>query len=521
MQDFLEYIHKKKGKIKSYYKRYGLLQTVKGIFSDFFLNLLFYPSRNLFYLTRSAIRKLSLPVRIILFPIIVLFRFWYFIITFPAWTKQKINYLLVTLHTGFFGFFCANSYLLRKWFKPKIMADNNKKNVLHVIASFDLGGTQRQVMNLCEKSSDGDFIHQTIEIFPELNYMYRKGVILDRDRYVTGNIFTRMLGKWTLNFSHRSHQMLQVYKLVRDFKALNPDIVVGWGHEIAMLSFIAASIARIPGTAFCIRTFNPSFGWTDIGHILEKAHREIIPFLNAIIVNSTPLRNDYSAWMNIPKDNIRVCPNGIEPYSLNTDEQFSHRMDIRRLYSIPGDAIVIVHIGRFTREKGQMLLVRAYRKVIERYPSKKIYCLLCGDGPLQSAVKNYTIKHLLTNALFAGRVDNIHSYLCAGDIFVMPSDFEGMPNAMMEAMAHGLPCVSTNRSGALDIARDNLEALYIDVGSEEQLAEKLCCLIEQPDERRRLGENARERLKDFSIAKMVTTFNGHMEEIVKKFDNAE
>ena len=396
------------------------------------------------------------------------------------------------------------------------MTDNDKKKVLHVIASFDLGGTQRQVMNLCENSGDGDFIHQTTEIFPELNYMYRKGITIDRDRYVQGNFFTRMLGKWVLNFSHRSHQLLQVYKLVRDFKALGPDIVVGWGHEIAMLSFIAASIARIPGTAFCIRTFNPSFGWTNIGHILEKAHRKMIPFLDSIIVNSTPLMNDYSAWMNISEDKIRVCPNGIEPHSLNPDVRLSQRNDIRVQHAIPGDALVIINIGRFTKEKGQMLLVRAYRKVIERYPSKNIYCLLCGDGPARSGIKDYTNNNKLSNVFFVGRIDNVHAFLNAADIFVMPSDFEGMPNAMMEAMAHGLPCISTNRTGALDIAGDSSEALYIDVGSAEQLAEKLFYLIERPDERRRLGENAIERLKDFSIARMVSTFNGYMEEIVKK-----
>jgi GalNAc-alpha-(1->4)-GalNAc-alpha-(1->3)-diNAcBac-PP-undecaprenol alpha-1,4-N-acetyl-D-galactosaminyltransferase len=89
----------------------------------------------------------------------------------------------------------------------------------------------------------------------------------------------------------------------------------------------------------------------------------------------------------------------------------------------------------------------------------------------------------------------------------MPSDFEGMPNAMMEAMAFGLPCVSTNRSGALDIARDRREALFVDVGDEAGLADRLLELVRSPDERRRLGENARLRMAEFSVDKMIVRFN--------------
>ena len=501
MHDYFISINKKIVKFRSRHKKNGLRYSIKAIFRHF----------ERFFLIGFLIKILLYPYRIIR-------RIW-FIINNPSVIKDKLFFLIVKIHPILLNYLCAHADSIRRKRIPVIMSGTGKKTVLHVTCSFDLGGTQRQIINLCENSRDGNFIHQAIEYFPEQNYLYRKDISLDSDRYVQGNFFTRMLGNWTLNCSYRSLQLLQVYKLVRDFKEHRPDIVIGWGHEAAMLSFLAASFARIPGIIFCIRTFNPTFGWTTIGPLLEKSHNKMIPLLNGIIVNSTQLQKDYSEWMNIPEEKISVCANGIESHPFTSDELRTHREEIRAQFTIPGDAVVIVHVGRFSKEKGQMLLVQAYRRVIEKHHSEKIYCLLCGDGPTQLEVKDYVNKNKLSEVFFVGRIDNIHSYLSTADIFVMPSDFEGMPNALMEAMSYGLPCVSTNRTGAMDIARDNHEALYVDVGSVEQLAEKLSCLIERPDERQRLGANAKERLKEFSISKMVETFNGHLEEIFENFEN--
>jgi glycosyltransferase involved in cell wall biosynthesis len=275
------------------------------------------------------------------------------------------------------------------------------------------------------------------------------------------------------------------------------------------LTFAAASIARVPKIVFCIRTFNPSFGWTAIGDLLEKAHRKMIPFLSGILVNSTPLQEDYAAWLNVSKEKIAVCPNGIDPYHITENEYMSYRMDIRKRYNIDNNAVVIINVGRFSKEKGQLLLAKAFKDVQLNYDNA-VYCLMCGDGYTKEAVKEYAAVNGLKNIIFTGRIDNVQEFLCASDLFVMPSDFEGMPNAMLEAMGYGLPCISTRRSGAMDVARDNIEALYIDVGSVEQLADKLLYLINRPDERSRLGRNARERLQDFSIEKMSIKFGQHL-----------
>jgi glycosyltransferase involved in cell wall biosynthesis/SAM-dependent methyltransferase len=396
--------------------------------------------------------------------------------------------------------------LWRRFRRPRKVSAN-KTVVCHVTCSFDLGGTQRQIRNLCTGNDDPRIEHATTEVFPEQNFIYREKAALDAKNYVKGNFVFRKFGRWVMDINYRSLQLVQIYKLWRDFQRMKPEIVVGWGHEIAMLTFAAGTLARVPKIAFCIRTWNPSFGWTSIPRLLYKSHKKMLPLLDGVIVNSTLLQNDYAHWQRIRPGRIAVCPNGIEAGSLSIEIAREARLRTRRALEIPDDALIIMNIGRFSAEKGQMILLKAFAKVLLAEQGERLYCVLCGDGSLFDAAKAYAAEQRIDHCVFPGRIQDVYPYLCAADIYIMPSDFEGMPNAMMEAMACGLPCISTNRSGALDIGRDNIETLYIDVGAVDQLKDKLLYLIRNPEERRRLGNNARLRLEEFSIGKMVVNFN--------------
>ncbi len=389
-------------------------------------------------------------------------------------------------------------------------AASSPLKVLHVTCSFDLGGTQRQIMNLCQQSRT-DVVHDAIEVFPEHNYLYRRGVALDPARYTGTSVFGRAMGRLALNMGTRSAQTVQIYKLARDFRALSPDIVVGWGHEMCMLAFLAAALERVPHIVFCIRTFNPAFGWTTpaMGKILQASHRRMQPYLSGVITNSTLLRDDYAAWLGISAGEIQVCPNGVRS-RVETRDRAGARARIRQQFDIPSDALVLCNIGRFSPEKGQLLLMRANERLLARYGELAPVWLLCGDGPLLPEVRRFAEERGMGNVRLAGRIDDVDAFLAASDVFVMPSDFEGMPNAMMEAMAHGLACVSTDRTGALDIARQGVEALYCATGASEALAAQVSTLVDSVSERERLGANARERIRQFTVERVTQTFNEYL-----------
>ena len=166
---------------------------------------------------------------------------------------------------------------------------------------------------------------------------------------------------------------------------------------------------------------------------------------------------------------------------------------------------MLLHTGRFSPEKRQRLLVEAFADLRSRFG--ELYLVFCGDGPLLGSTREYARSVSAGTILFPGRVADVGEHLAAADLFVLPSDFEGMPNAMMEAMANGVAAVSTDRSGITDIARHGEEALMVPAGARRELSEAIAFLLENPEERRRIARNARARVGEFSMPEMAARFN--------------
>ncbi len=403
----------------------------------------------------------------------------------------------------------GHAHLLRKW-RGTANEDAIAGKVLHVTNSFDLGGTQTQIKHLCTFGSTR-YDHDAVEIFPELNFLYRQGVTIEADRYVRGGPWTRKLGRMVVNRNQRGSHLVQIYKLVRDFESERPSVVVGWGHENCVITFIAAAIVRVPHIVFCIRTLNPT-AYEGLQNSsprpLLRAHRRMLPFVSKVVTNSMLLQDDYARWVGTDPTSIAVCANGIDWPALALGDIAGTRARVRADHDIADEVVVIANVGRFRKEKGQSSIVEANRLLLAHQPARPFVWLLCGDGPTLAAVQAAAKSHGMTNVIFTGRTLAVVDVLSASDIFVMPSDFEGMPNALMEAMAAGLPCISTSRSGARDVAREGLEALYYEPGDTSRLAEHLLTLVNDSERRRALGACAEARIKEFGVPRFVNTFEG-------------
>lgn len=172
-------------------------------------------------------------------------------------------------------------------------------------------------------------------------------------------------------------------------------------------------------------------------------------------------------------------------------------------YNIAGN-FKIVHIGRFSEEKNHKGLIDAFKLFQDLKPDSELW--LIGDGPLKEEIEEYAKKNgLYSSVKFLGLQSNVYGYLSEADIFTLPSIYEGIPMTLIEAMGTGLPIVATGVGGIPNMLINNESAILTKVDSKE-LADAFLRLANDEELRRRLGQNALERSKEFSAQKMAEKY---------------
>lgn len=167
--------------------------------------------------------------------------------------------------------------------------------------------------------------------------------------------------------------------------------------------------------------------------------------------------------------------------------------DLRAAFGIAADALVAGVVGRLSPEKGHIHFLRALARARQTEP--RLVGLLAGDGPgadmLRREADMLGLAHAVT---FAGHVSRVARVYRALDVAVLPSLSEGMPNAALEAMLHGLPVVASHVGGVPEVVRDGETGLLVPPGDETQLAAALVALCADVERRKALGARGRERV---------------------------
>lgn len=158
----------------------------------------------------------------------------------------------------------------------------------------------------------------------------------------------------------------------------------------------------------------------------------------------------------------------------------------------------IVAAGRLTAQKNYKMMINAVKLVVEEYDdvSLQIY----GSGEQEELLDAYIKEQGLSDHIkLMGRSNELHRVYQEADLYMMSSDYEGMPNALAEAMAVGLPCISTDcKTGPRDLIDDGENGYLVPCGDAEALAEKIMQVFSMTSEEQRLlGQKARNKIVAF------------------------
>jgi glycosyltransferase involved in cell wall biosynthesis len=189
----------------------------------------------------------------------------------------------------------------------------------------------------------------------------------------------------------------------------------------------------------------------------------------------------------VSQDRIRAIPNGVPVQPAQTENR---RAEARAALGLPTRGSVLVCVGNLHPKKNHALLLEALARLVAA--GSQATLLLVGDGPLKGSLERRAQELRLSGQIrFLGSVADVWTCLYAADVFVLSSLQEGISNALLEAMAVGLPVVATDVPGNSTVIRDGINGMLIRNGDAAQLAERLKSVLVDTEQAHALGTAAR------------------------------
>jgi glycosyltransferase involved in cell wall biosynthesis len=257
-----------------------------------------------------------------------------------------------------------------------------------------------------------------------------------------------------------------------------PEVVVSFIEQANVLALLAARPLRVP-VVISERT-DPARH--PVSRLWDFLRRRTYPWCAALVV----LTREIAEKMRpvVRRRPVVVIPNGVTAPAVERTSEAT---------------LVILGVGRLDEAKGFDRLVEAFARVAERFPQWRL--VIIGEGPKRAGLERTVAARGLSGRIeLPGRAADPAAWYGRADVFALPSRYEGFPNALLEAMAAGLPAVAFDEPSAVrEVIRHGEDGLLVPDGDVASFAESLALLMSQPERRTRMGEAAREVVTRFSL----------------------
>jgi glycosyltransferase involved in cell wall biosynthesis len=267
-------------------------------------------------------------------------------------------------------------------------------------------------------------------------------------------------------------------------EARRPDVI--WSHSLK-----SHFLVRLAGLHrnHCWIAFHHGYTATDAKmKLYNQFDRWSLKAAARVMTVCQPFADEL-AGIGVPRERIRVQHMPVRPPPPVPEEELR---ELRRRYAISDETRVLLNVGRLSREKGHVELLRAFTEIRREFAPGMVRLLLVGEGVERSRIENVRRElKLEPGVTLAGHQENIQAYYRLADALVLSSHSEGSPNVLLEAMAAGLPVAATAVGGVPELARDNEDALLVRSGDIGALAGAVLRLLRETDLARRLSDRAR------------------------------
>lgn len=363
------------------------------------------------------------------------------------------------------------------------------KKILFLITKSEIGGAQKYVLDIAKGTKDAGF--EAVVASQQNSHLYET-LSRDKIKFIEVKHLQR-----EIDLIMELELAWELYKIIRREK---PDILHLNSSKVGALGAVVGKLARVPKIIFT------AHGWA-FNDPRPRSQIKAIEFISrfaAIFQDKIICVSDYDRQKALERkiathEKLATIHNGIDVKSL----EFLSKEEARGKLKLGEKDFVVGTIANFYKAKSLDTIVFSAISAIHENPD--IRFVIIGDGPemgkIESLIKRYKLEDYFT---LPGIIKNAVAYLKAFDIFIMPSKKEGLPYALLEAMAANILCVASAVGGIPEIIINGENGILIKDMTPGKLQEALSKLTKLKGERKKLAKAGRQTVQEkFSLEKMI------------------
>lgn len=280
----------------------------------------------------------------------------------------------------------------------------------------------------------------------------------------------------------------KVFWLRNHIKNDRPDVVIAFMLEVYCVTL--ASLIGVSVPVISSERIDPHF----FGRAKGLLRWLLLRRTTHLVVQTVRIKDFYSAKL---QSRTTIIPNPV------TDKVFSLTPTLKQKR--------IIAVGRLAYQKNYPMMFRAFAKVHHDFPDWQL--VVYGNGPQKEEIRGVIERlGMEGHIILAGKSDHVVEEMNKSSLFVMSSDYEGMSNALLEAVCVGLPVISTDVSGARDLITEGVNGYIVPVGNERALTLALSSMLSSPEKMDEMGRQSKALAPRFREEQIV----GQWEELIKK-----
>ena len=366
--------------------------------------------------------------------------------------------------------------------------------IAHIVHCFETGGMQNGLVNIINRLPRDKYQHAIIALTHSSDFSAR----------LEPQVSIRELHK-------QPGKDLGLYvRMFRTLKALKPDLV----HTRNLATLEMQLPALLNGVRSRVHSLH---GW-DVGDLdgSNKNNQRLNRFFQPLVQSYVPLSQDLAGYLRgligVPASKITSICNGVDTDRFSPQQT---RAAVLQNEACPPSfdqhSLIVGTVGRLEQVKDQVTLARSFAILLQQRPElrQRLRLLIVGEGSQREAVTDILrAGDCLELSWLAGEQHNVVDWLNMMDLFVLPSQAEGISNTILEALACGLPVIATAVGGNTELVIDGQVGALVPAVNPDAMAAAIADYIEQPDLLAQQSQAARQlALERFSLAAMVAQYD--------------